>query len=77
MESMRDNQRSRVYKAENCLKAFAKPLCEVKDIEAPLATPAAGATYRRLEVEFLKLADAAEMEVADYDLMIWRKYSQK
>jgi hypothetical protein len=46
-------------------------------IEAPKATPPAGKTYRRLEEEFLKLADAAEMPVADYDLMVWRKYSQK
>jgi thermostable 8-oxoguanine DNA glycosylase len=44
-------------------------------IEAPKATPSAGPTYRRLEEEFLKLADAAGMEVSDYDLMVWKKYS--
>lgn len=32
--SVRDNQRSRVYKAERCLWGDAKPLREVKDIEA-------------------------------------------
>lgn len=44
-------------------------------IDAPKVTPSAGPTYRRLEEEFLKLADAAEMEVSDYDLMVWKKYS--
>ena len=44
-------------------------------IDAPKATPSAGPTYRRLEEEFLKLADAAGMEVSDYDLMVWKKYS--
>lgn len=47
------------------------------DIDAPKATPSAGPTYKRLEEEFLKLADAANMEVSDYDLMVWKKYSQK
>ena len=44
-------------------------------VAAPLATPSAGPTYRRLEEEFLKLADAAEMEVSDYDLMVWKRFS--
>lgn len=45
-------------------------------IEAPKTTPPAGKTYRRLELEFLKLADASGMSVADYDLMVWRRYSK-
>lgn len=45
-------------------------------IDAPVATPT-GKTYRRLELAFLELADAAKMPVADYDLMIWTKYSRK
>jgi hypothetical protein len=44
-------------------------------IEAPKTTPPAGKTYRRLELEFLKLADASGMSVADYDLMVWKNYS--
>lgn len=44
-------------------------------IEAPKTTPSAGRTYNRLEEEFLKLADASGMDVADYDLMVWRKYA--
>lgn len=44
-------------------------------IEAPKATPAAGPTYRRLEEEFVRLADAARMDVSEYDLMVWKKYS--
>jgi thermostable 8-oxoguanine DNA glycosylase len=41
----------------------------------PKMTPPAGKTYRRLELEFLKLADASGMSVADYDLMVWKRYS--
>jgi thermostable 8-oxoguanine DNA glycosylase len=41
----------------------------------PMTTPPAGKTYRRLEAEFLKLADASGMSVADYDLTIWKRYS--
>jgi hypothetical protein len=41
----------------------------------PKMTPPAGKTYRRLEAEFLKLADASGMSVADYDLTIWKRYS--
>lgn len=44
-------------------------------IEAPKTTPPAGPTYRRLELEFLKLVDASGMAVADYDLMVWKTYS--
>lgn len=44
-------------------------------IDAPRTTPPAGATYRRLEQEFLKLVDASGMSVADYDLSVWKLYS--
>lgn len=44
-------------------------------IQAPMMTPPAGKTYRRLEAEFLKLADASGMAVADYDLSVWKLYS--
>lgn len=44
-------------------------------IDAPKTTPPAGPTYRRLEEEFLKLADASGMSVADYDLHVWKLYS--
>jgi hypothetical protein len=44
-------------------------------IQAPMMTPPAGKTYRRLEAEFLKLADASGMSVADYDLSVWKFYS--
>lgn len=40
-------------------------------------TPPAGPKYRALEEEFLKLADASGMSVADFDLMIWNKYARK
>lgn len=46
-------------------------------VEAPLSTPSGGKKYDLLEQEFLKLADASEMEVAEYDLMVWKQYSQK
>lgn len=45
-------------------------------IQAPKTTPPAGKTYRRLEVEFLKLADASGMSVADYDLMVWKQHTR-
>jgi thermostable 8-oxoguanine DNA glycosylase len=44
-------------------------------IEAPKTTPPAGKTYARLEQEFLKLADASGMSIADYDLQVWKTYS--
>lgn len=40
-------------------------------VEVPKATPGSAREYLRLEQEFLKLADAAGMSPADYDLMIW------
>lgn len=42
----------------------------------PKSTPSSGNTYRRLEEEFLKLADKSGMPVADYDLMVWRSYAE-
>lgn len=47
------------------------------NIPAPPTTPSSGPTYNRLEEEFLKLADAAKMEISEYDLMVWKKYSAK
>ncbi len=47
-----------------------------KGIEAPAVTPSGGATYRRLELEFLKLADESGMPVSDYDLMVWKHYAK-
>lgn len=44
-------------------------------IDAPRATPSAGPRYIMLEQEFLKLADASGMSVAEYDLSVWKKYS--
>jgi hypothetical protein len=43
---------------------------------APEATPQSKREYRRLEEEFLKLADASGMSVADYDLTVWKQYSK-
>lgn len=45
-------------------------------IKAPATTPSSKKEYRRLEAEFLKLADAAKMDSADYDLMIWKHYTK-
>lgn len=41
-----------------------------------LSTPSTKKRYERLEQEFLKLADEAGMTPADYDLMIWNRYSR-
>jgi thermostable 8-oxoguanine DNA glycosylase len=46
-------------------------------VKVPKATPPAGPSYRRLEEDFLRLADEANMDVAEYDLMIWKKYAKK
>jgi len=43
----------------------------------PKSTPGSKKEYKRLEREVLKLADTAGMSPADYDLMIWNKYSVK
>jgi len=45
------------------------------NIKVPKATPPAGPTYRRLEADFIRLAEAADMEVAEYDLMIWKQFT--
>ena len=45
-------------------------------IAAPEITPQSKREYRRLEEEFLKLADASGMSVADYDLTVWKQYSK-
>lgn len=45
------------------------------NVKVPKATPPAGPSYRRLEEDFLRLADEANMDVADYDLMIWKRYA--
>jgi thermostable 8-oxoguanine DNA glycosylase len=43
----------------------------------PKSTPGSKKEYERLEREVLKLADKAGLSPADYDLMIWNKYSIK
>ena len=45
-----------------------------KGYEVPKSTPAKK-EYLRLEQIFVKLADEAGMSSADFDLMLWRKYS--
>jgi len=44
------------------------------NIKVPKATPPAGPTYRRLEADFIRLAEAADMEVAEYDIMVWKQF---
>lgn len=48
-----------------------------KGYEAPTATPPAGKLYRKLEEQFLALADAAGESPADYDLRVWKSYAMK
>jgi thermostable 8-oxoguanine DNA glycosylase len=43
--------------------------------KVPKATPSSGRRYDELEQIFLKMADDAKMSVADYDLMIWKRYA--
>jgi thermostable 8-oxoguanine DNA glycosylase len=45
-------------------------------IEAPKQTPS-GKKYLELEQKFIKLAQQSKMSIADFDLMLWTKYSQK
>lgn len=45
------------------------------NLEVPKNTPSNKNQYKKLEVEFLKLADKSGMNVADFDLHLWRKYS--
>jgi thermostable 8-oxoguanine DNA glycosylase len=40
-------------------------------------TPPSGPKYKTLEDQFIKLADASGMSVADFDLMLWNKYARK
>ena len=42
----------------------------------PKSTPSSMKEYLRLEKEFLKLSDAAEMSPSSYDLMVWNQYSK-
>lgn len=46
-------------------------------IEAPLVTPGNAKEYRRLELEFLKLADAAGQDPSTYDLEVWKSYQRQ
>ncbi len=46
------------------------------NIKVPKATPPAGVNYQRLEQDFIRLADEAKMDVADYDLMVWKIYAR-
>lgn len=54
-----------------------KHLKEVGVENVPKQTPSSKKQYERLEKEVLKLAKAAGMSPANYDLMIWNKYSVK
>jgi hypothetical protein len=47
-----------------------------KGFDVPKATPPAGARYRQLEQEFVRLADESGMSVADFDLSIWKSYAR-
>lgn len=47
-----------------------------KGIDAPLSTPPAK-KYKKLEQEFIKLADNAGKSVAEFDLEIWLTYREK
>ena len=52
-----------------------KHLREVGIENVPKSTPSSKKQYKRLEKEFLKLAKGAGTFPADYDLMVWNKYS--
>ncbi len=54
-----------------------KHLREMGVEDVPKSTPSSKKKYMILEQEVLKLADGAGMSPADYDLMIWNKYSVK
>lgn len=43
-------------------------------VVAPRNTPPKGRRYNQLEKEFVRLADVAQMSVADYDLFVWKKW---
>lgn len=40
-------------------------------------TPPKGPKYEVLEKQFIALADAAKMSIADFDLMLWNRYARK
>jgi thermostable 8-oxoguanine DNA glycosylase len=44
--------------------------------EVPKSTPT-GRRYREIESQFLELADASGMSLAEFDLSIWRRYESK
>jgi hypothetical protein len=46
-----------------------------KGFAAPKTTPPAGKLYRKLEEQFLMLADEAGESPADYDLRVWKSYA--
>jgi thermostable 8-oxoguanine DNA glycosylase len=52
-----------------------KHLKEMGVENVPKATPSSKKQYMILEQEVLRLADEAGMSAAEYDLMIWNKYS--
>lgn len=47
-----------------------------RGFEVPKSAPS-GRRYREIEASFLSLADASGMELADFDLAIWRMYESK
>jgi thermostable 8-oxoguanine DNA glycosylase len=47
-----------------------------KGIDVPKSTPS-GSKYLELEKKFLKLADESGKSIADFDLEIWKRYSNK
>lgn len=44
--------------------------------KVPTVTPGSPRQYRRLEDEFLRLADASGMSVAEFDLSTWKRFSK-
>lgn len=54
-----------------------KHLREMGVEDVPKSTPSSKKKYMLLEQEVLRLADEAGMSPADYDLMIWNKYSTR
>lgn len=45
--------------------------------KVPKSTPPSGNQYTRLENSFIKLAEQSGFSLADYDLMVWRQYSER
>jgi len=43
--------------------------------DVPKATPSSSKQYKQIEHQFIQLAKKAKMNVCDFDLLIWRKYS--